>query len=359
MSVHTSARRHQVTATGLLAALLLLACSPGPGGAGQGPVQPAAPAPAEARVEPSGPTPPLRVHSAYTTVSAAVASFWAALDGGYFGEQGLDVELARVDAGAPLLAALSNNELDIVSAGGTSLVLGNLQGLDTLIIGATSSVLDGSVFVRPEIQAIEDLRGKTIGVTNLKAITDTSARLALKRFGLQPDVDVFTRRTGGLAESLAGMETGALEGASLAVPIVFEARRRGYRELLNVTELGIPFLNSAVGSTRKVLAERPELAEPYLRALAQGSSRLKTDREFAIQLLGKYSRVEDRELLGATVDYYQPLYLVDPYPEPAAVQTILDEEENPAARTTRPQDVTEYRFATQVRSSGFLDQLPK
>ena len=156
-----------------------------------------------------------------------------------------------------------------------------------------------------------------------------------------------------------GWRRGALDGASLAVPIVFEARKRGYRELLNVTELGIPFLNSAVGSTRRVLAERPELAEPYLRALAQGSNRLKTDREFAIQVLGKYSRLEDREQLTATVDYYQPLYQVDPYPEPAAVQTILDEEEHPAARTARPQDVTDYRFATQLRSSGFLDQLPR
>jgi ABC-type nitrate/sulfonate/bicarbonate transport system substrate-binding protein len=231
--------------------------------------------------------------------------------------------------------------------------------MEAMIIGATSSVLDSSVFVRPEIQTIDDLRGKTIGVTNLKAITDTAARLGLSRVGLTPDVDVFTRRTGGLAESLAGMETGALEGASLAVPVVFEARRRGYRELVNVTELRIPFLNSAVGSTKKVLAERPELAEPYLRALAQGSSRLKTDREFAIDVLGKYGRMDDRELLGATVDYYQPLYQVDPYPDPAAVQTILDEEENPAARTARPQDVTDDRFAARLRSSGFLDQLPK
>jgi ABC-type nitrate/sulfonate/bicarbonate transport system substrate-binding protein len=215
------------------------------------------------------------------------------------------------------------------------------------------------VFVRPEIQTIDDLRGKTIGVTNLKAITDTAARLGLSRVGLTPDVDVFTRRTGGLAESLAGMETGALEGASLAVPVVFEARRRGYRELVNVTELRIPFLNSAVGSTKKVLAERPDIAEPYLRALAQGSSRLKTDREFAIDVLGKYGRMDDRELLGATVDYYQPLYQVDPYPDPATVQTILDEEENPAARTARPQDVIDDRFAARLRSSGFLDPLPK
>ncbi len=358
MTVHTP-RRLLVTTTGLLAALLLAACSPGPGGAGPAPAQPAAPQPAQARGEPSRAAPPLHVRSAYTTISAAVASFWAAQEGGCFAEQGLDVDLIHIDAGAPLLAALSNDELDIVSAGGTSLVLGNLQGMEAMIIGATSRTLDGSVFVRPEIQTIDDLRGKTIGVTNLKAITDTAARLAFKHFGLQPDVDVFTRKTGGLAESLAGMETGSIDGASIAVPVVFEARRRGYRELLNVTELGIPFLNSAVGSTRKVLAERSEMAEPYLRALAQGSSRLKTDREFGIDVLAKYTKLDDRDLLGATIDYYQPLYQVDPYPEPAAVQTILDEEENPAARTARPQDIIDDRFAAQLRSSGFLDQLPK
>jgi NitT/TauT family transport system substrate-binding protein len=326
-------------------------------------VQAAAPAAAAAApaaaAEPRRPAAPLRVRSAYTTISAAVASFWAALEGGYFAEQGLDVDMIHVDAGAPLLAALSNNELDIASAGGTSLVLGNLQGLDAVIIGATSSTLDGSVFVRPEIQTIEDMRGKSVGVTNLKAITDTAARLAFKRLGLEPDVDVFTRRTGGLAESMASMETGALEGASLAVPVVFEARKRGYRELLNITELKIPFINSAVGSTRKTLAEKPDIAEPYLRGLAQGTSRLKTDREFAIQVLGKYSRLEDRDLLAATVDYYQPIYQLDPYPEPAAVQTILDEEENPAARTATPQDVVDYRFAERVRASGFLEKLPR
>ena len=75
-------------------------------------------------------------------------------------------------------------------------------------------------------------------------------------------------------------------------------------------------------------------------------------------MLGPY-RMEDRDLLGATVDYYQPIYQVDPYPEAAAIQTILDEEEHPAASTTRPQDVVDYRFAERVRASGFLDSLAK
>jgi NitT/TauT family transport system substrate-binding protein len=231
--------------------------------------------------------------------------------------------------------------------------------METMIVGASSAVLDSSVFVRPEIQTVEDLRGKTVGVTNLKAITDTAARLGLERSGLQPDVDVFTRRTGGLAESMAGLETGAIDGASMSVPMVFEARKRGYRELINVTALAIPFVNAAVGATRKTLAERPELVGPYLRALAQAASRIKTDREYAMQVVAKYTQVEDSETLGATVDFYRPLVRVDLYPEALAVQTILDVEEHPGARTARLEDVADVRFAEQIRASGFLDGLAK
>ena len=57
--------------------------------------------------------------------------------------------------------------------------MGALQGLDTVIIGSTANVLDGVVFARPEIKSAQDLRGKTIGVTNLKAITDVAARLGV------------------------------------------------------------------------------------------------------------------------------------------------------------------------------------
>jgi NitT/TauT family transport system substrate-binding protein len=307
----------------------------------------------------STPAAPIKSRSGYTTIAAAAAPWWVALEGGYFREQGLDVDLIHLDAGSPLLAALTNGELDVTFSGAPTLVLGTLQGLDTVIIGSTANVLDGVVFTRPEVKTVQDLRGKTIGVTNLKAITDVVARLGVKRLGLEPDVDVFTRRTGGLAESLAALETGAIDAASLNVPAVFEARKRGFTELIDVTKMGIPFLSSAVGATRKTLTEKPELGEPYLRALAQASSRLKTDREFGIQVLGKYTASDDRDLLAETIDYYAPIYAVDLYPELASVQAVLDIEENPAARTAKPEDMVDQRFAAAVRASGFLDQLAK
>jgi ABC-type nitrate/sulfonate/bicarbonate transport system substrate-binding protein len=170
---------------------------------------------------------------------------------------------------------------------------------------------------------------------------------------------VFTQGTGGQTEALAAMEVGAMAGASLTVPATFEARKRGYREIFNISELGVRYLGSAVGAPRRTLEQRPEVADRTLRALAQATSRLQTDREFAIQVLSKYSQSSDRELMAETVDFYRPRYVTDLYPDPRAVQTVLDLEDNPEARRLRVEEVTDYRFVERLRQSGFVEQLPR
>jgi ABC-type nitrate/sulfonate/bicarbonate transport system substrate-binding protein len=140
---------------------------------------------------------------------------------------------------------------------------------------------------------------------------------------------------------------------------VFEAQKRGFRSVMDVADLGVWYLGAGITANKRVLNERPELADRYLRALAQATSRVLTDREFAIDIIGRYNQMSDRELLGATVDYYRPRFLLDPYPDPKAVQAVLDNEEDPRARALRPEEVTDYRFAERLRASGFLEQLPK
>jgi NitT/TauT family transport system substrate-binding protein len=238
-------------------------------------------------------------------------------------------------------------------------VLGNVEGLETMIVGSTSNGLDIIVFVRPELQTLDDVRGKTIGAGRPKSITDIAVRLGFQRAGLRPDEDFFVGVTGGLPESLAALQIGSIDGAALNVPMVFEARRQGYRQILSLSDLAIPFTTSAVGATKKTIAQRAEIFEPFLRALAQGVSRLKTDRDAAIDVLGKYNQSDDRELLGATVDYNRPLWITDPYPDLAGVQTVLEVEEHPGVRGMRPEDFVDARFADHVRQSGFLDSLAK
>ncbi|HLH22995.1 MAG TPA: ABC transporter substrate-binding protein [Chloroflexota bacterium] len=353
---------------GLCIAVLLAACGGGPAasvppaGTGAAPVGAAG----AARAAGSGPVSaatsaptPLSSHQGYTSVVITILPAWAAQEAGYFREQGLDVELSRVGGGAPMLAALQNGDLEVAYSGAPALVLGYVQGLETQIFGALTNTLESIIFVRPEIQTVDDLRGKSIGVSNLLGITDIAARLGLQRLGLKPDEDVFSRQTGGMGESLAALDTGVVAGVSLGAPASFEARKRGYRALVDVSQLGIPFMGASVGATRRTLAERPAVAERTVRALAQAMSRLKTDRDFAVDVLVKYTQIDDRELLGEAVDYYRPLWAADVYPDPSGLQGVLDVESNPAARTTTPDEILDLRFVDALRASGFLEQLPQ
>jgi NitT/TauT family transport system substrate-binding protein len=359
-------RRCRIACAGL-GMVLLVACSSGLSGSGRGadsaPAAPRAGANAQAgsaaSTPASGPVPLQTVHTAFSALVPSYALWWVAVEAGYFREQGLDADIRQIAGGPAMLAAMHNGEVHFVAGAAPEMVAGNLQGLETMVYGATMNVLEGVLFARPEIQTVQDLRGTTIGVTRPNSVTDISARVGLQRAGLQPDVDVSIIGTGGLAESVAAMDNRVIEGASLNVPFVFEARKRGFREVLSMTDLRIPFLQGAMAATNRVLTERPDAAEASLRAVAQAMRRVLTDREYAIDIMARYTRSEDRESLGATIDYYRPLFPLDLKPDPQGLQIALDMQENPAARTARPEAFIDMRFVERLAASGFLDQLPK
>jgi NitT/TauT family transport system substrate-binding protein len=356
-------RGPRLLALAVIGVAVLLSCSPASAPASQpAPAAPAAggsAAPAAAPgAQSTAPAALISARTGYPVTSIPSAPFWMAVAGGYFREQGLDGSVVQVGSGAPMLAALSNREIDVAFAGGAPLVLGYLQGLETMVIGSTNNIMDNDLYVKPDIQSAEALRGKTIGVSRLKSLSDVAGRLALQRLGLKPDVDVAIQPTGGPTETVAAMEVGVVDGGLLTVPQIFEAQQRGYHKLLSIVDFRIPYLQGGIGATKRTLAEQPELGDRYLRAMAQAINRLQTDREYSIQVIDQYIPGLDPAVIGAGLDYFLPLFQPDLYPQADAVQAVLDLEENPGARTTSPADVTDYRYADQLRASGFLDRLP-
>jgi len=143
------------------------------------------------------------------------------------------------------------------------------------------------------------------------------------------------------------------------VPALFTAQKRGYPVLIDISGMKIPFANGEIGATRATVDRRLPIVERVLRAVAQGASRFKTDSAFAMQVVGKYTAIEDPEALRGTVEVYQPLFAVDPTPDLVGVQAALDAEDNPAARTAKPEDMVDLRPAERLRQSGFLERLPR
>lgn len=122
----------------------------------------------------------------------------------------------------------------------------------------------------------------------------------MKYLGLDGQVTFLA--TGGPPETLAAMQFGKIQAG------VF----------------GLKSLGAAVVTTREWAREKPELVERYVRAAIKGAHRLKTDREFGMKVIGKYTKLSSAPLLGETYDYYKDQWLKDGVPSRDGLQKNID-----------------------------------
>jgi len=351
---------------GLLAGLALLAgCS-----------APRAAPPAPAAAEPSGaqsrascastvaavPAPAsVPFKTAYTSASATMSPIWLALDSGGFAAEGLDADLTFIGAGQAILGALSSQETPIVIAGANQVIEANLQGGEYVILGSAVPYLTTSVFVVPEIQRPEELRGKAIGVSNYGAISHVALKVALEHWGLEEGREVTVVRSGGTPETFAAMQGGAIVGGAFGAPQSFLALDMGFRELIDVATLRYEMGTASVISTRSYVATNPDLVERYLKSLMRGVQAFKTQKDLAVDAIMRYGRTDDRAGAKKTWEYFRDKFGDDLIMSPRAVENNLKlaAGEKPDARDARVDQFLDSSFTERIRASGFVDQIKR
>jgi len=86
-----------------------------------------------------------------------------------------------------------------------------------------------------------------------------------------------------------------------------------------------------------------------------------TDRDFSIQVMEKYLRLEDKELLGDAYTFYSERLEKIPYPTIKGIKFILDDmaEKHPQARKTASESFVDLSLLQELEHSGFFKQLWK
>src|SRR5574341_269406 len=92
--------------------------------------------------------------------------FRAALARGFFQQQGLQIEPILIRGGPAAIAALVSGEVDFASIGGAQAIFrAKARGLDLSIIGCISSTTNYILLGNKQTRTVEELKGKSIGVT--------------------------------------------------------------------------------------------------------------------------------------------------------------------------------------------------
>jgi ABC-type nitrate/sulfonate/bicarbonate transport system substrate-binding protein len=140
------------------------------------------------------------------------------------------------------------------------------------------------------------------------------------------------------------------------------ARREGYRELVDISKLGINFPTSSIITTRSYIKRNENSVRKFVRAFVEGVHFAKTERAATINVMKKYLRSSD----AAMFDELYEMYIVRnipriPRPSPESLKTVMDQmvETDPRVANLKPEQFIDGRFFQELEKEGFIQKLWK
>lgn len=300
---------------------------------------------------------PIRV--GYSAIGGAMTPLWVTQEGGFFKGEGLEVEPLYIAGGSVLIQGMLGGDVQFAFGPSIPVIRASLRGSHLVLIANTANTMIFSIIVRPEIKEPPDLKGKKVGVTRLGGSTEVALDFALKKWGLQKGRDVTVLQTGGMPESVAALSSRALDAAVLSPPNNLRAIKLGMREMVDMGQLGIVYLNSPLSTTRSLIQGNRDIVLRFLRAFNRGLHRLRNDKEFSIKVLAKYTKTTDSEILNGLHQIYGVRNAGDliPYVRLEGVEEILKSIDVKDAREAKPTDFIDNSLLKELEQSGFFRQL--
>jgi len=301
-----------------------------------------------------------RVRIGYSSISGAYTPIWVAHEAGYFAKEGLQDDIILIPSGTQLAQVTVAGEIDIGSLNGSSAIAAALQGADLKIIGNSGNKMVFSLYVRPEIKSVEQLKGKKIGITRFGSAPDISVRYALRKYNINPDKDLTLIQLGFMATVAAGLQGGSIEGGVVSPPTQFAVDKAGFKELISITDMDFAFPNPALVAVGSIIKNRPEVINRFMRAYVRGMHRARTDPAFTYKAMAQYTKIQDTAVLQKAYEFYMSKVLEKaPYINMAGVQNALDDlaKTVPAAKNAKPEQFVDMRFLDALEKSGLLKEL--
>ncbi|HSF58861.1 MAG TPA: ABC transporter substrate-binding protein [Candidatus Binatia bacterium] len=296
----------------------------------------------------------------YTAPVASMAPMWIAKEAGFFKKQGLDVKLVFIASGPVGTASVLGGETDVGIIGGfapTRAILGGAKAL--VIIGQSKNLITSKIIGKNEIASVQDLKGRRLGIDRIGSNPDMFAQVALARFHIDTFKDLQYVQLGSIGQALPALKAGSVDAIIAGAPHDLFALRLGFKEIVDIAAMNIPFAATVLVSARETVARKQSELSKFMRAYAEAMHYFLTNKEGTAQIVAKYTKVEDREInnyaIGSESKAMERTLQVDP----KGIELILGliSKTVPQAASAKAEDFYDARFYTELRDSGFLKRL--
>lgn len=287
---------------------------------------------------------------------------WVADQKGFFKKNGLNAEVISITASTIVIQALLAGEVDFIIAPSATLVSSRLQGgADTIMVSTNLPLFIDHIVSLGNITSVEQLKGKTGGVNRLGTTSDMTLRLALRKLGVDPEKETKIIATGENPARLAALSRNITQFTLLGEPLVREAEKLGFKDLLDIGTLKIQYHVNAVVTRERTVKERRPLVTKVVRAFSEALHFIKTNKEETKALIGRNLKIKDPEGLERAYRAYNGAFPEIPYPSAEGVKTLLDDiaPRTPKAATADPKSFVDPSIVQELEAAGFYKQLYK
>ena len=302
---------------------------------------------------------PQKFKLAYVSPSGALAVPWIAKEAGLFEKNGVDVELIFIRGASTMIQTLVSGDIDLAHVAANPAVEANLGGADVVILATALNRPVGFYMMgQPGVKSVEELRGGRVGITRFGSATDFLSRIALRQFKLLPDRDVAIIQLGGIPEIAAGLKAKVVTAGFVSSPLNLDLMELGFHVLVDFGR-DLLFPHAPFIVRRATMKQRDQALRGVMRAVAEGIKIYRTQRDFSIKVLEKYTRTSDFKKLAQTYDTYAPFLERIPYVDLKGIENILAEisPRHPGAKSRKPAEFVDHRYVKEQEDSGFFRTL--
>ena len=247
-----------------------------------------------------------KVRISIANLSGQFMTFALAHKRGFLKEEGIEAEIIRVTGGASA-AALSSGDLDY----GTGMALGGpITGLPVKVVACFVPAPVFALVARPEVKSVQELKGKTVGISTFGGLSIFGARVIVKHFGLDPDKDIKFVAVGAVEGRFIRLTQGLDRCGDTSAPLDSEAKKKGFNILARAEDILI-FPETGLVAGVKKIQEKPDEIKRVIKAGIKANRYIRENRDGTIQFVMEWLKV-NREVATATYEGVSKVYNEDP-----------------------------------------------
>ena len=194
--------------------------------------------------------------------------FVIAEEKGFFKSEGLNAIVVIMQNQVVVNGVVTRN----VDYGGTfsNFVGAALSGLPVRIVMSAMDGSDHYLVTASNIKKVEDLKGKTFGISSFGGTPHSEAIMILRKYGMNPEKDVTFLQIGGSSSRYTALESGSIQAAMLVPPFNNFAKKRGFNQLMSFNDImSIPLGGLSV-HTQKI-KEKPDEIVRMIKAVLKAT----------------------------------------------------------------------------------------